>query len=150
MLAHFQDKGWLKARGKARIDSTHVIRAIRKMNRLECVGETLRHGWCKGKVYWRETDDLPPHKQLITSPYDTEGRNRTKRDTNWTGYTVHLTETCDRDLPHFITNVETTPATIGDVEMTQVIHQALADKHLLPQEHIVDTAYVDAQHLLKA
>jgi transposase len=43
MLAHFQDKGWLKARGKARTDSTHVIGAIRKMNRLECVGETLRH-----------------------------------------------------------------------------------------------------------
>jgi transposase len=29
-----------------------------------------------------------------------------------------------------------------------VIHQSLADKHLLPQEHLVDTAYVDAQHLL--
>lgn len=41
MLAHFQDKGWLKARGKARTDSTHVIGAIRKMNRLECVGETF-------------------------------------------------------------------------------------------------------------
>ncbi|WP_333166393.1 transposase [Microcoleus sp. Pol12B4] len=44
--------------------------------------------------------------------------------------------------------METTPATTGDVEMTQVIHQALVDKHLLPQKHIVDTAYVDAQHLL--
>ncbi|WP_417063862.1 transposase [Kamptonema animale] len=129
MLAHFQDRGWLKARGKARTDSTHVIGAIRKMNRLECVGETLRHAL----------------NQLATV---IDARNRTKRDTNWTGYTVHLTETCDRDLPHLITNVETTPATIGDVEMTQVIHQALADKHLLPQEHIVDTAYVDAQHLL--
>lgn len=32
--------------------------------------------------------------------------------------------------------------------MTQVIHQALADKNLLPSEHIVDTGYVDAQHLL--
>ena len=43
MLAHFQDRRWLKARGKARTDSTHVIGAIRKMNRLECVGESLRH-----------------------------------------------------------------------------------------------------------
>jgi len=43
MLLHFQDKRWLKARGKARTDSTHVIGAIRKMNRLGCVGETLRH-----------------------------------------------------------------------------------------------------------
>jgi transposase len=80
-------------------------------------------------------------------PYDTEARNRTKRDVNRTGYTVHITETCDRDAPHLITKVETTPATTGDVEMTQVIHQASCDKHLLPQEHIVDTAYVDAQHL---
>lgn len=43
MLVHFQNKGWLKARGKARTDSTHVLAAIRQLNRLECVGETLRH-----------------------------------------------------------------------------------------------------------
>ncbi|MEG4104884.1 hypothetical protein [Microcoleus sp. S13_C5] len=43
MLVHFIARGWLKARGKAITDSTHVIGAIRKMNRLECVGETLRH-----------------------------------------------------------------------------------------------------------
>ena len=131
----------------------------------------------------RSADDLPPHKLLIPSPDDTSAGNRTKRDTNWTGCTVHLTETGDRDLHHLITKVETTPATTGDVEMTQVIHQALQGKHLLPQEHIafllkvrcpffqeklytvrvtaslgiphisekgyiVDTAYVDTQHLL--
>jgi hypothetical protein len=106
-----------------------------------------QYGWPGGPVYWREADNLPPHKQLITSLYDTEARNRTKRDTNWTGYTVHITDTCDRDAPHLITKVETTPATTGDVEMTQVIPQAFCDKHLLPKEHIVDTAYVDAQHL---
>jgi transposase len=43
MLAHFQDKAWLKAWSKARTDSTPVIGAIRKMNRLKCVGKTLRH-----------------------------------------------------------------------------------------------------------
>ncbi|WP_445304961.1 MULTISPECIES: hypothetical protein [unclassified Microcoleus] len=41
MLAHFQDRGGFKARGKARSDLTHVIGTLRKMNRLECVGETL-------------------------------------------------------------------------------------------------------------
>ena len=101
-----------------------------------------------GVVQWRTTDNLPPNKQLIFSPYDPEARNRTKRQMNWTGYTVHLTETCDSDKPHLITHVETTPATTGDVEMTGVIHQALAAKDLLPGEHLVDTAYVDAQHLL--
>lgn len=43
ILEEFKQKGWLKSRGKARTDSTHVIAAIRQLNRLECVGETLRH-----------------------------------------------------------------------------------------------------------
>ena len=37
-----QQRGWLKARGKQRTDSTHILAAIRTINRLECVGETLR------------------------------------------------------------------------------------------------------------
>jgi transposase len=233
MLKCFKQKGLIKARGKARTDSTHVLAAIHQLNRIECVAETLRHvlnelatvapewlskqvsrDWfdryssrleqsrlpptkqeqqqlaitigCDGHqllsaiydgkapqplqqlpcveilrqvwvqqyyldtgvVQWRTTDNLPPNKQLIFSPYDPEARNRTKRQMNWTGYTVHLTETCDSDKPHLITHVETTPATTGDVEMTAVIHQALADKDLLPGEHLVDTAYVDAEHLL--
>ena len=75
-----------------------------------------------GNIKWRTRDQLPPNKQLIESPYDTEARNRTKRKTNWTGYVVHLTETCDKDMPLVITDVETTPATtIIQGEMTQVI-----------------------------
>ena len=34
--------GWLKERGKQRTDSTHVLGAIRTLNRLETVGETMR------------------------------------------------------------------------------------------------------------
>lgn len=37
-----RERKWLKERGKQRTDSTHVLAAIRTMNRLECVGETLR------------------------------------------------------------------------------------------------------------
>ncbi|MEH1782546.1 hypothetical protein [Nostoc sp.] len=33
------------------------------------------------------------------------------------GYAVHLTETCDEDLPCLITNVETTPATTFDGDL---------------------------------
>jgi transposase len=36
-------RGWLKARGRQRTDSTHILSAARELNRLECVGETLRH-----------------------------------------------------------------------------------------------------------
>jgi transposase len=42
MLERFKACGLLKARGKQRTDSTHVLAAIRTLNRLESVGETLR------------------------------------------------------------------------------------------------------------
>jgi transposase len=42
MLDHFRAHKLLKARGKQRTDSTHVLAAIRSVNHLECVGETMR------------------------------------------------------------------------------------------------------------
>src|SRR5258707_9191686 len=42
MLTLFQQKGWLKARGRQRTDSTHVLAKIRALNRLLCVWETMR------------------------------------------------------------------------------------------------------------
>jgi len=42
MLAQFKKRGWLKERGSQRTDSTHVLAAVRVLNRLETVGETLR------------------------------------------------------------------------------------------------------------
>ncbi len=36
-------RGWLKARGRQRTDSTQVLARVRAVNRLECVAETLRH-----------------------------------------------------------------------------------------------------------
>ena len=42
LLTCCQDHQWLKAGGKQRTDSTHVLARVRDMNRLECVGETLR------------------------------------------------------------------------------------------------------------
>lgn len=215
MLTKLKEQKLLKSRGKQRTDSTHVLAAIRQVNRLELVGETLRHAlnelaivapqWLKaqvtqqwfdrygarfeqyrlpsekatkeqlaltigadghyilsaidecqtdqqlrqltsveilrivwvqqyafveGELVWREpsTTGLAPNKLSIESPYDPEARNRTKRDTNWTGYTVHLTETCEEHRPNLITNVETTPATTPDGAMTQIIHENLAKK----------------------
>ena len=225
----------VRARGKQRTDSTHILAAIRRLNRLELVAETLRqalnelakqapewlynqvntdwfdrygtriekyrlpknkggqeelallvgadghhileavyatetdeslrelkaikvlrelwvqqYAYVKGILVWRQQEKtgLPPQKLLIESPYDPEARNSTKRETNWTGYKVHLSETCDEDEPHIITNVETTPATTPDGELTQEIHLALAEKDLLPAEHILDSAYMDAEHIV--
>ncbi len=42
MLERRQRDGLLKARGRQRTDATHVLAAVRTMNRLEIVGETLR------------------------------------------------------------------------------------------------------------
>jgi hypothetical protein len=42
LLEACQVRGLLKARGRRRTDATHVLAAIRVLNRLELVGETLR------------------------------------------------------------------------------------------------------------
>ena len=43
MLNHLRERQLVKPRGRQRTDSTHVLAAIHVLNRLECVGETLRH-----------------------------------------------------------------------------------------------------------
>jgi transposase len=43
LLTQFRERGLLTSRGNQRTDSTHVLAAIRALNRLECVGETMRH-----------------------------------------------------------------------------------------------------------
>ncbi len=233
MLTLFREQRLVKARGRQRTDATHVLAAIHVLNRLECVGETLRHAlntlasaapdwlqsWVdavwferygrrfeeyrlppgKGERYalaeeigadgrtllqrlyetttpewlrevpavqvlrqvwlqqfyavpveepmrWRTAEDLPPAPLLISSPYDPDARYSKKRDTEWVGYKVQLTESCDDEMPHLITNVETTPAPTADNTMTGVIQAHLAARDLLPSEHIVDAAYVTAEH----
>jgi len=42
LLERFRERGLLKVRGRQRTDATHVLAKVRALNRLECVGETLR------------------------------------------------------------------------------------------------------------
>ncbi len=238
--------GLLKARGQQRTDSTHVVAAVRLMNRLELVGETLRAAlndlavqapdWVravaradwydryqrrseqgrlpKGKearesyahtvgedglyllemlaaattpahlrelpsvktleviwrqqyerpadpktaagaagtrpVRWKELKELPRAAEQLESPYDLDARYRTKRDTHWLGYMVHYTETCDEKKVSLITHVHTTPATVHDSQCTALIQDALGERQLLPREHIVDAAYIDAELLVNS
>jgi transposase len=237
LLSLLREQGLLKARGKQRTDSTHVLSAVVTLNRLECVGETLRHAlnvlatvvpdWLGAQVpvcwferyarrfeeyrlppkkedryvlaeqmgtdglqlldlidmqkdwawlaqipaiqilrrvwiqqfyacdpsfpvRWRVAEDLLPAPLLISSPYDPDARWSKKRETAWTGYKVHLTETCDDDLPHLVVNVETTQAPVADHMMTGIIQAHLAEKDLLPSEHIVDTGYMTSDHLVSS
>jgi transposase len=233
MLTCLREKGLLKKRGQVRTDSTHILTAVRILNRLECIGETLRQalnmvatiapdwlqGWVpadwydrysrrfeeyrlpasredryalgeqigrdgmilwerleereeflclrrlpalealrlvwlqqfvveEGQLKWRQANNLPPAALLIQTPYDIEARYSQKRQTEWTGYKVHLTETCDEKLPHLIVNVETTTATTTDYEMTPQIHNHLAERALLPGEHLLDNGYMSSDHLV--
>ncbi len=238
-----REDGLLKARGRQRTDSTHVLAAVRSLNRLELVAETLRAAlndiavaapdWLRafapsdwherydkrveerripevgpkrdayvaqvGADGFRLLDavagaDAPPEAAALPaigmlhrvwarhferteggqdgdgqdggarlrpvqgrgpgdrleSPYDTEARFRTKANTTWTGYMVHFTETCDAEAPRLVIHADTTPANVHDALRTAPIHAALAAKDLAPSEHLVDSAYVSADHIIAA
>jgi len=115
---------------------------------------TLRRVWAEQYIedeealQWREGKEILAAAEQLTSPYDTDARYSTKRDIEWIGYKVHLTETCDTDTPHLIVNVETTLATTPDDHMAAVVHESLKDRNLLPREHLVDKGYTDSQMLV--
>jgi transposase len=69
------------------------------------------------------------------------------RKTEWIGYKVHLTETCEADSLYLITHAETTSSVVQDVSTTEHIHHALADKACLPEKHMVEGGYTDAELL---
>jgi transposase len=240
LLARCRELGLVKARGRQRSDTTHVLAAVRLLNRLELVGETLRAAlnelatvapdWLRAAAprAWYERYALrvedgrlprtaagreayartvgedgfallgrldepatpeelrrlpqvevlrqvwarhfvreggappgegvrlrakdeppPPATEPIESPYDTQARFRTRSGIGWTGYIVHLTETCDDDGVHLITHAMTTTAAVHEAKCTTAIHAALAGKGLAPAEHLVDAGYVDAELLVR-
>lgn len=237
ILRKCHEAGLLRARGRQRTDSTHVLAAIRTLNRLEMVGETFRRalnvlavavpewlqpylkpewearygecladqdlphekaaraelalvfgadgyglleaiynegapGWlrdlpdvailravwvqqyCREEVegilrfHWREAGEIPPSSQFIVSCTDPEAHYAEKRGRGWVGYKVHWTETCDEGQPRLITDVLTTPAPLPDANVLAGIQERLAGRDLLPQQHFVDSGYVDAENLV--
>jgi transposase len=93
----------------------------------------------------REAAQAP---EKIESPYDTEARYRSKSAMHWTGFMVHLSETCEDDSVHLITHVHTTAADVHEAMCTQDIHEGLREKDLVPPAHFVDAAYVSAELLV--
>jgi transposase len=244
LLERCRTMGWLKARGAQRTDSTHVLAAIRVLNRLELVAETLRAAlnavapgapdWLQGfaplewyerygkriedvrlprdkadreayaqmvgedgvpfldaveaaeapkevralpileslrrtwqrhydrtvdealaagagtkyRVRFKANRELPPAAEGLESPYDADARYRHKRGTSWTGYMVHVSETCEPTAPHLLTHVHTTPASVHEAQCTTSIQQALLEKEVPPREHFVDAAYISADLLV--
>jgi len=57
---------------------------------------------------------------------------------------------CEPDAPNVITHVATTPATTADGAVTPRVHAALHSSGLIPQTHLVDTGYLDAELLVQS
>ena len=123
---------------------------LKKVQTLQKVWERHYTRSETGEVGWRKNADLARAATAIESPYDTEARHSNKRGFSWTGYKVHLSETCDEGLPRLITNIHTTVATTQDVACTAEIQASLADKNLLPARHFVDAGYIDAELLVES
>jgi transposase len=107
-------------------------------------------GGAAHRVRFKANRELPPAAEGIESPYDPEARYRHKRDTAWTGYMVHVSETCEPTAPHLLTHVHTTPATVHEVQCTTTIQQALIEKDVPPREHLVDAAYISSELLVSS
>jgi transposase len=118
--------------------------------------QALRQVWARhykreeGQVSFRTKQEMSNEVENVESPYDTEARYRNRGDTIWTGYIVHVSETCEADNPHLITQVTTTAADVHEVQCTQTIQQALLEKGLPPDQHLVDSAYIDAELLVSS
>jgi transposase len=232
LLERCRERGWLKARGRQRTDSTHIIGAVKALNQLELVGETLRAtlnvlatvapDWLTEQVQpdWYERygeriedyrlpkekterealsqrigddgfhllaavaqtgmdwlqqlpavqtlaqtwaqqyrmtngharrltpQERPPVGEWLRSPYDRDVRYGRKRNLEWVGYKVHVTEGCDDDRPHLITDVHTAPAIEQDHHALDTIQDHLATADLLPAEQMVDAGYISAKRIL--
>jgi transposase len=141
----------------AEIPAVDVLRQVLVQNYVVVLDRRGREVICG-----READvhGLPPGRWRITSAYDTDARRGGKRDLFWTGYKVHVSETCTdeqaRDeqgglpLPNIITNVATTDAAVPDAAMTTPIHESLARRGLLPAEHLLDSGYPSADLLVES
>ena len=127
--------------------ASEKLRELEKVKTLSAVWD--RHYERKEeRVRWRDKIELTRAAYALESPYDPDARYSTKRGHEWVGYKVHVTESCDENNPQLIVNVLSTPATQQDVSTTQAVHQALADKHHLPKEQLVDAGYIDAELLV--
>ena len=69
--------------------------AVQALRRIWIQQFYLQAGEGGEKVIWRgDEQGLPPARSRLVSPYDTDARYAEKRGKGWTGYKVHLSETC--------------------------------------------------------
>jgi transposase len=99
----------------------------------------LRQFWVQNdfqtgeNIRWRtDVEGIPHSARFVSSAYDPDAHYGRRYTYSWIGYKIHLTETCEDNLPNLITNVETTAATTADGVVTPRAHQSLQQRGLLP------------------
>lgn len=116
--------------------------------------DILRQVWLSqylvvdGQVRFRDPKDMPAAADQIESPYEPEARYGEKRGRPWIGYKVHVTESCDDDQPHVVTQVDTMLAPASDITDLATIQRDLTKRGLPPGQHLVDAGYVRARTLV--
>ena len=126
-----------------------VLRQVWQRQYERLAGDATPRGLPAGsRIRFKPARELSPSAEGVQSPYDPDARYRQKRDTTWVGYMVHVSETCEPTAPHLLTHMHTTPATVHEALCTTTIHQALVEKDLAPQEHLVDSAYISRELLV--
>jgi transposase len=98
LLETCKARGWIKTRGKQRTDSTHVLAAIRTLNRLELVLETLRAAlnqlseadatWVRGWVPLEWYESYGPRAEAFRLPKDKSKRDALAVQIGAAGYTL--------------------------------------------------------------
>ncbi len=141
-------------------DSWHLLQAATNEQAPQSVQACpslarLRQVWAQhfervdGQVRWRDGPAVLSAERVI-SPYETDARASRKRDTEWVGYKVHLTETCGQDdAVQLIVQAEITAATEQDVEATMPLLDDVQARDLLPEVRLVDSGYVSGEVLAK-
>jgi transposase len=128
--------------------------AVRQLVIVDILRRIWLHQYYRGdgQVHWRtkQQGGQPPAHRMISSPEDLAAKYCVKRSTEWTGYKVHLTETCAAEHPRLITQVETTAATVHDGKVTETIQDDLVTRGLAPETHLVDMGYVEADLLVSS
>jgi transposase len=83
----------------------------------------------------------------IQSPHDPEARYSKKRDQEWIGDKLQVTETDDEEQPHLITDIALTSSVESDQQALGEIQSRQAEREVLPGERMADQGYVSGATL---
>jgi transposase len=130
MLDRFTDRGLLKSRGHQRTDSTHIVAAVRSLNRLEIVGETLHAAlnvlaqvapvWLRDHV---TAEWFLRYGKAFSDYQQPQGK----------GERQELAETIGRDGRHLLTQIycDAAPACLREVAAVETLRQVWVQQFYL-------------------